>query len=766
MRSTYIFFIVLLSACIENTQAQINASWKLTGPAKFPTNSGGQINGIGHTTQISFHPTNPNKLYAVTASGGLFISTDLGVNWNSTGTDQLPDMYCSSVVVDPVNSNTLYIGSNLGVWKSTNDGVTFNQSTNGMGNRQPNDMIIDPANNQVIVAATNDGIWKTTNAGGTWTIKKSGGGFDMMKVKPNDPQTLYAVTTSAFFRSTNMGETWTQITVPGGNSGGGRIGVSKANPNIVYLTFVKGAGGKAPVYKSTDAGLTFTTVKPANTYDLNGYTESQSGQGNYNYGMTVDPLNANNVWVCGHCVFKSTDGGVNWSRKTSWSSIVHTDMHQLIYSPHDGTKLFDANDGGVWINSDGGTGSGWLVRSDGLSCTENYHGAQSPIKKDRVSCGTQDNGEIYYDAGKWYTNRGGDWGEHVLYDYQNSNWIYYYGTSPTTGSRRTSLTGGEQGLSFPFVVNNSTPAILEFTPLAKNKAFLTNDNVWRTDNLTSNPPSWNKISTFNETVKAICISPVDVNVVYIVTSSGKVFRSDNATNANASFTNISAAPSSVSSKASIAVIKSTPDVVYMSCNSKVYRSANKGVTWTDVSTGLPGTNFIKMYHDIYSMNEGLYIANGAGAVYYKNKNLTSWVNYSKGLPTICNVTDFMIFNDGNYSNSVLRIAYYGRGVWETPLYNPINGLEEIANDDTYLLNVFPNPGEKLVNVSFTLAQTSNVGLEVYDMLGKVVNADFKIQQLNPGEYTFPIDISSLVKGTYLCKLTVDGVVKSKLLVKE
>ena len=760
MKKNYTPLFILLFVYAVAATAQISANWKLTGPVKFPTNSSGQINGIGHVTQIGFHPTDANRMYATCSSGGLFISNDKGLNWQVTGTDKLPAMYCASVCVDPVNTSTIYLGSNYGVWKSTNDGISFTQSNNGMGNREPRDLIMGTGNSQVIVAATTDGIWKSVNAGGTWTVKKSGGSFDMMKAKPNDPNTLYATTSSSFFRSTDMGDTWTQISPPGTNSGGGRIGVSKANSNIVYLTYINGSGGSAPVYKSSDAGLTFTTVKPANTYNMNGYTESQSGQGNYNYGMTVDPLNANNVWVIGHCVFKSTDGGVNWARKTTWSSVMHTDMHHIVYSPHDDTKLYDANDGGVWVNTDGGTGSNWATRCDGLSGTENYHAAQSPIKKDRISCGTQDNGEIYYDATTWYTNRGGDWGEHIVYDYLHPDWIYYYGTSPTTGRRRIGLTGGEQGLSFPFTVNNSTPALLEFTPLATNKAFLTNDNVWRTDNLANNPPTWTKISSFNETVRAICISPVDANVVYVVTSSGKVLRSDNALSTAASFTQVGTAPSSASSKASLAVIKSNPNVVYMSCNAKVYRSADKGVTWTSISTGLPATNFIKMYHDVYSGNEGVYIANGSGAVYYKNAGLSSWANYSQGLPTIANVTDFMLFNDGNYANSVLRIGYYGRGVWESPLFNPSINVNETnsGNEDEFL--VFPNPNNGNFELSLNGTDKKECTLIVSDLLGRVLLQE----KIISGTYRRAINVKE--KGLYFVTIITDQTKLTKKIMVE
>jgi photosystem II stability/assembly factor-like uncharacterized protein len=763
-----ILVLIALYSSLGNTYGQISSNWKLTGPVNFPTNKSGQVNGMGRVSQIVFHPTDPDKMYAASASGGLYISSDGAKTWQVTGTDKLPAMSCASVCVDYTNDKIIYLGSGdanyygnaFGIWKSTDGGATWNLSNNSIGNRMALDILMDPTNNKVLIAATSDGIWKSTDAGTSWTVKKSGGDFKSMKVKPNDPKTLYAVTGSEFFRSTNMGDTWTNIPLPVTNEGGGRLGISKADPNIVYVTFVGNFGAKksTPVYKSTDAGLTFKTVKQANAYNMNGYSETEDGQGSYNYGMTVDPLDANNVWICGHCIFNSKDGGVTWKRLTSWAIEMHTDMHELDYSPHDPKKLFNSNDGGVWMNNDAGVGVKWIPMSNGLACTENYHAGQSPIKKDRMGAGTQDNGEIYYDAGNWYTNRGGDWGPLTTFDYQNTDLIYYI----NDGNRRAGLTGGSQGLSFPFTGSNST--LMEFTPLKKNSAFITANDIWRTDNLSTNPPTWSKISNFNELIKAVAISPADANVVYAVTTSGKVFRSDNALSTTALFTNVSATPAATSSKASLAVIKSAPNVVYLSCGSKVYRSADKGVTWTNVSAGLPATNFIKIQHDIYSTDESVYIANGTPAVYYKNKNLTSWVNYSKGLPTIAGVTDFLLFNDGNYVNSVLRVSYYGRGVWETPLHDPAMEIKEIT--DKNRLIIFPNPSKEMIHVFFTITEKGQGQLIIYDVLGKIVKVIFTAQQLNAGEHTYEVDISSLNTGAYICKMNLGGTITSKLFIKE
>jgi photosystem II stability/assembly factor-like uncharacterized protein len=773
MKAKFIYPILfLMIAYAFASNAQTAANWKLVGPIQFPTNKSGQVNGMGRVSQIVFHPTDPNKMYATGASGGLFISTDGADTWLPTGTDKFPHTAFSSICIDFTNDQIIYLGTGdanyyskntLGVFKSTDGGATWISANTGIGSRLTLDILMQSSNHKVLVAATNDGIWKSMDAGTTWTEKETGGDFRMMKVNPVNPNLLFAVTSTTFFRSTDFGDTWSAVTLPATNIRGGRIGVSKADSQVVYVTFLGDftSGFSTPVYKSTDAGLTFKTVKPANSYNLNGYNETSKGQGGYNYGMTVDPLDANNVWVCGHCVFNSRDGGITWNRMTSWARQMHTDMHQIVYSPHNDTLLFNANDGGVWRNKDGGKGVLWMPKSNGLACTECYHATQSNLIKDRMVAGTQDNGEVYYDVNSWYTSVGGDVSAILGSDYQTYNMCYY----PGQGKRKIPLAATSQSLAFPFTSGNET--IMEFTPLSNKIAFVAENDIYRTDNLAANPLTWIKISAINELIVALAISPADANRVYAVTTSGKIFRSDNALNASPSFTNVSSAPSATNIKASIVAMKSSPNVVYLSCGSQVYRSSDKGVTWTTISTGLPPINFIKMYHDIYSTDESVYIANGAGAVYYKNKNLTSWFNYSNGLPSCASIKEFMIYNLGDYTSSVLKVAYYGRGVWETPLIsNVVTGVEKNANDDLFALSLFPNPSKDLLNVSFALPQTANSELIIYDLLGKVATEGIDPQLLSKGTYRYQLNVSSLPAGVYVCKLRVNGAIQSKLFIKE
>ena len=131
---TFIFGIFL--GCIAPNLCAQDADWKSLGPIAFPDNVSGQINGIGRITQIKFHPTNSEVLYATSASGGLYRSNNLGENWTVLGTDSMPHTQLASVCIDHTNDQILYVGtgdpnyysSGFGIWKSTNGGISWDST--------------------------------------------------------------------------------------------------------------------------------------------------------------------------------------------------------------------------------------------------------------------------------------------------------------------------------------------------------------------------------------------------------------------------------------------------------------------------------------------------------------------------------------------------------------------------------------------------------------------------------------------------------------
>lgn len=70
--------LIIIGVCLTSLTSAIaqTASWSAVAPNYFPTNVSGQIHGISRVSQLKFHPSDPNKLYAVSARGGLFISTN------------------------------------------------------------------------------------------------------------------------------------------------------------------------------------------------------------------------------------------------------------------------------------------------------------------------------------------------------------------------------------------------------------------------------------------------------------------------------------------------------------------------------------------------------------------------------------------------------------------------------------------------------------------------------------------------------------------
>lgn len=646
-------------------RAQPGTSWSLSGPIQFPTNASGQINGIGRCTQLKFDPTNLSHLYMTSASGGLWMSSDTGKTWNNGGTDLLPYMQCASICIDHTSNNTLYLGTGdpnyysggYGVYKSTNGGVTWTSSGSGISTGLVVEIIMDPSSNQNLVAATDNGIFKSTNAGSSWTNVKTGGDFKAMVLKPNSKDTMYAVNSSEIWRSLDFGSTWQQITngvtIPGGNGQGMRLAVSKASPNVVYAGMIADGG---TILKSTDFGTSFTTVYHNPSQSLVGYDAVTPGQGDYNFAMTADPTNASTVYVAAHCVWKSTDGGVTWSKLTNWYAGCHTDMHGIALHPVYPGMLFDANDGGLFLSRDGGTN--WEPRADGVAASEVYHAAQSNSLRSMVSIGTQDNGELYSLSNTWYTNRGGDWGSKVKFSYNAPDVAYYF----QNGNRRP-VSGSETSYSLPFAASDNI--CLEFNRKLPNMALSALQNIFICTAITTPTPSWTQVGTTSNTVVALHSSLADSSMVYAVTANSLLYRCDNVLAASPSFTSY-ITPAATNVAASITTIRNNVNVVYLSCGTRVYRSANKGQSFTNISTGLPaGVNIIKIIHDDYSSNESVYLCTAKG-VYYRNSGMSSWQNISYNLPTIADIQELMIYNPGNAS-SLLRIAYYGRGVWELPI---------------------------------------------------------------------------------------------------
>ena len=243
------------------------SSWSSLGP----TTSDGGYAGVGRINRVAFHPTNSNTYFASTAGGGLWKTTNGGSNWTSL-TDNLTSIGTTGLVIDPNNTNVMYLATgdgdgydtySYGVLKTTDGGT--NWAATGL-TLTPGwviyKIIMHPTDPNTLLVGTNGGIFRTTNAGSTWTqVVTNISAYDL-EFKPGDPTYVYAGADGSVYRSTSTGAsgTWTQVGV---FSGGDRtaIAVSANNPNLVGVLVSNASdNGFQGYYASTNSGTSFPVV--------------------------------------------------------------------------------------------------------------------------------------------------------------------------------------------------------------------------------------------------------------------------------------------------------------------------------------------------------------------------------------------------------------------------------------------------------------------------------------------------------------------------
>jgi len=187
---------------------------------------------LGSLNGLLVDPSN-SKVWYCNGTDGVWKSTDQGVTWTKTSSG-LPTTSGTSTVyallLDPSRTSTLYAGTGEGVYKSVNSGQTWTAANTGLtntsyGNIEVHQMVFDPKNTNTIYAATNGGLFKTTNGASGWTSMSQGLSDLEMTAVVVDPVT-----------SSN---------VYSGASAGDDIFITKLNPagNLAeYSTFFGGAG--------------------------------------------------------------------------------------------------------------------------------------------------------------------------------------------------------------------------------------------------------------------------------------------------------------------------------------------------------------------------------------------------------------------------------------------------------------------------------------------------------------------------------------------
>ncbi len=423
-------------------QVPPGGTWTNIGPDRSNWIQNGlqvQESDTGRVRNFLVHPTNPDVLYILTSSGGLWKTTNFShprPAWRAM-TDTILSTSGGSAALGR-NPETIYLGTGdpfdpgVGGYarRSTDGGQTWSIATKLGASTVIPDVKVDTSGaTDVVLMGSNAGLFRSTDGGATyaaapvlpglvWSLARTSAGWLAARTVGNVGSILY---------STNQGATWTPIPNGGGiYSGAGRTTLATGAPGdaIVYA-FAATAGNAAQkdLYRSVDGGLNWTAVglggkTPVNPNPDQPNMDIMAGQAFYNHMVLVDPHDGtrNTVYIGGQLSSaKSTDGGNTWRIISNWLAqfrlpYVHADFHAAAFTTLKGDPaLLFGTDGGLFISTDGGR-SFSSQKNDGISSYLIYALNGNPKHPDDVLIGLQDDGSRWREGktGTYNQVLGGD----------------------------------------------------------------------------------------------------------------------------------------------------------------------------------------------------------------------------------------------------------------------------------------------------------------------------------------------------------------------
>lgn len=525
-------------------------NWDWLGPG----NIGGRVRAL------VIHPTTPNTMWAGTAGGGIWRTTNGGNSWFPM-TDFLPSLAVASLVLDPTDPTTLYagtgelVGSNwtiagAGIFKSMNSGLTWTQLPRTMDFAYVSSLAHHPTEAGVVLAGTQAGVFRTPDGGVTWYpfFTPTDGPADLRAVRyvgyhPGFPNMIAVGTLSNFYLSTNGGLTFTLQT-------SGAPGKMPTNPGDCVAAFPKNfskhlfvqAASTIPVindttdwiYESRDSGQTWSPILRTNA-------------DNWSNAIWVAPNDTNLIVFGGFGdLRRSTNGSTAiWISNGSLYRLgnsAHGDQHAIVphpnYNGSSNRTVFIANDGGVQRVTDIATVTtiaGWTNLANNLGCSQFFTGAAAPDGS-VIMGGMQDVGTAMLGPGggpqDWTTPGDGD-GFNCAIDPTNTQRRYL---SAQNLSIRRTFNGGTEWIDAVTGLDDWANGTCDFAaPLAMSPhnpltLWAGGESLWRS---TDGAANWERrrypIAGYPRCV-AIAFSASDPNVMWVGYNNGTVSYSWNGGN--------------------------------------------------------------------------------------------------------------------------------------------------------------------------------------------------------------------------------------------
>lgn len=320
---------------------------------------------------LAVHPKNPSTIFRGTIL--VYKSVDGGATWsnltNSWGPWQKVHQDTHALLIDPKKPDTMYVGSDGGIWKTTNGGTSFTNMNSNLSLTQFYDVGIHPTNNDIIVGGAQDNSSLARTSSDTWALQEVTGDGFVSIINPVVTNTVYTASypwddgegdLPSVMRSTNglMGPFgW----ITDGDSGvapGDRVNwvtpyaLDPRNPNTMFV-------GTHRVYRSLNGGSQWSPVGPddmtsGGTYDYLNTVNISDANGSYVYAGTTD----GRIW-------RTTDGGTAWSEISTGLPAARW-INDVAPDPGDPNKAFCVVSGFGTAHVYELNGSTWKAKGGGL----------------------------------------------------------------------------------------------------------------------------------------------------------------------------------------------------------------------------------------------------------------------------------------------------------------------------------------------------------------------------------------------------------------
>jgi photosystem II stability/assembly factor-like uncharacterized protein len=361
-----------------------NANENLADPGKYSDDWRSNGPPGGDVRDLVVDPSNPDRFYFGTLDGQLYTSSDGGKTWQFLYNFNRPKLFVDHIVVDPRDSNTLYVGAHRhkepgGFFKSTDGGRKWRESPE-LKNEAVHSLSQSDANPSVLIAGTFNGIFRSDNSGDTWqqlpTYNTAGlVHVESLAIDPRTSNTIYA-------------GTW-------------------------YLP-----------YKTTDGGKTWRSIK-------NGIIDDSDI-----FAIDIDPRDPNHV-IASACsgIYETRNGGDNW-RKVQGIPSQSRRTRAILQHPSIPGLVFAGTTEGFWRSERGGDADSWMVTTSRQLEINSI--TVHPSRPLTIYIGTNNYGVmVSHDGGKNFapTNGGysGRFANVIVADRETPNRIYAATINTTTG---------------------------------------------------------------------------------------------------------------------------------------------------------------------------------------------------------------------------------------------------------------------------------------------------------------------------------------------